>query len=121
MQKLQTFESGETNMATKKTTKAGDKNSQTPKARKSNHHRGATRTTGGKLSALDAAARVLGETKGALSCPELIEAMAAKGYWTSPAGKTPEATLYAAMQREIVVKKEQSRFKKTAPGRFVLA
>jgi hypothetical protein len=74
-----------------------------------------------KVSALAAAARVLGETKLPMRCPELIAAMAAHGYWTSPHGKTPTATLAAAMQREIVVKKDQSRFRKTGPGRFALA
>jgi hypothetical protein len=74
-----------------------------------------------KLSALAAAARVLSEAKQPMSCPELIEAMAARGYWTSPTGKTPAATLSAAMQREIVVKKDQARFQKTGPGRFALA
>jgi hypothetical protein len=76
---------------------------------------------GKRLSALDAAARVLTETKQALSCFDLITAMSAKGYWTSPGGKTPQATLAAAIQREIAVKKQQSRFQKTAPGRFALA
>jgi hypothetical protein len=42
-----------------------------------------------KLSALAAAARVLQETDKAMTCPELIEAMKAKGYWTSPGGQTP--------------------------------
>jgi hypothetical protein len=74
-----------------------------------------------KLSALNAAARVLAETKKVLSCSELIAAMASKGYWTSPGGKTPQATLSSAIQREIVLKKDQSRFKKTAPGRYTLA
>ena len=71
-----------------------------------------------KLSALDAAAKVLGETGRAMTCPELIAAMAAKGYWTSPAGKTPAATLYAALVREIVTKRDHARFRKTGPGRF---
>jgi hypothetical protein len=74
-----------------------------------------------KLSALAAAARVLAETKKPMSCPELITAMAAHGYWISPTGKTPAATLSAALQREIVVKKDQARFQKTGPGRFALA
>jgi hypothetical protein len=47
-----------------------------------------------KLSAIAAAARVLSETGRAMTCPELIEAMAAKRYWTSPGGKTPASTLY---------------------------
>jgi hypothetical protein len=74
-----------------------------------------------KLSALAAAARVLSEAKKPMSCPELIEAMAARAYWTSPNGKTPAATLAAALQREIVVKKDQARFQKTGPGRYALA
>jgi hypothetical protein len=74
-----------------------------------------------KLSAIAAAARVLAESKKPMSSAELIAAMTAKGYWTSPAGKTPEATLSAAIQREIGLKKDQARFKKTAPGRYALA
>src|SRR5215831_19306350 len=53
-----------------------------------------------KFSALDAAALVLRASGQPLSCPELIAQMAAKGYWTSPKGKTPSSTLYAAMMRE---------------------
>ena len=56
-----------------------------------------------------------------MTCRELIEAMAAKGYWTSPAGKTPQATLYAALTREIQTKKDQARFRKSARGKFTLA
>ena len=41
-----------------------------------------------------------------------------KGYWSSPGGKTPDATLCSAILREIKVKGEQSRFIKAAPGRF---
>jgi hypothetical protein len=74
-----------------------------------------------KLSALDAAARVLSASRQALTCPELIAAMAAQGYWTSPAGKTPQATLHAALTREIKIKKDQSRFRKTERGKFALA
>jgi hypothetical protein len=54
-----------------------------------------------KLSALAAAFLVLQETAVAMSCPQLIERMAAQGYWTSPGGKTPAATLHAALLREI--------------------
>jgi hypothetical protein len=79
--------------------------------------------TGGdqaKLSALDAAAKVLGETGEAMNCKELIDAMAAKGYWKSPGGQTPWATLYAAMVREIKTKGADARFRKTERGKFVL-
>jgi hypothetical protein len=71
-----------------------------------------------KLSALDAAARVLAETGAPMGCKELIGAMAGKGYWTSPGGKTPDATLYSAIAREIAMKGDQARFTKAGRGRF---
>src|SRR6516225_1776254 len=71
-----------------------------------------------RLSALDAAAKVLAETGQPMRCTELIAAMTAKGYWTSPAGKTPASTLYAALLRELGTKKDQARFRKTARGTF---
>jgi len=73
------------------------------------------------LSCLEAAAKLLRERGQPMTCPELIAAMAAKGYWTSPAGKTPAATLYAAVVREIDTKKDRARFRKTEPGKFALA
>jgi hypothetical protein len=74
-----------------------------------------------KMSCLDAAAKLLTESGQPMTCQELIAAIAAKGYWTSPAGKTPQATLHAAIVRELRTKKEHARFRKTAPGRFALA
>jgi hypothetical protein len=71
-----------------------------------------------KLSALDAAARVLAETGAPMGCKELIGAMAGKGYWMSPGGKTPDATLYSAIAREIAMKGDQARFTKAGRGRF---
>jgi HB1, ASXL, restriction endonuclease HTH domain len=71
-----------------------------------------------KLSALDAAARVLAETGAPMGCKELIGAMAGKGYWMSPGGKTPAGTLYSAIAREIAMKGDQARFTKAGPGRF---
>ena len=71
-----------------------------------------------KVSAIDAAAQILGATKQAMNCKELIEAMGAKGLWTSPGGKTPHATLYSAILREIAVKGKEARFVKTERGHF---
>jgi HB1, ASXL, restriction endonuclease HTH domain len=71
-----------------------------------------------KLSALDAAAQVLSEAGGPMNCQEMIAAMAAKEYWTSPGGKTPQATLYSALTREIKLKGDQARFQKTERGKF---
>ena len=74
-----------------------------------------------KPSALDSAARVLGEAKEPMTASEMIEAMAAKKYWTSPGGKTPANTLYAAILREIQLKGTNARFVKTERGKFGLA
>jgi hypothetical protein len=71
-----------------------------------------------KVSALDAAARVLQESGTSMTSQEMIGAMAAKGYWISPGGKTPAATLYSALLREITTKGDAARFTKTGPGRF---
>ncbi|MGE0770051.1 MAG: winged helix-turn-helix domain-containing protein [Hyphomicrobiaceae bacterium] len=74
-----------------------------------------------KLSALDAAAKVLGESKEPMGCSDMVEAMAAKGYWKSTKGKTPANTLYSAILREMDAKGKESRFKKTERGKFTLA
>jgi hypothetical protein len=89
-----------------------------PKATKATAAAINTVTKSKKLSAIAAAARVLSETGQALTCPELIEAMAAKRYWTSPGGQTPSSTLYAAIAREIKIKGKDSRFRKTERGKF---
>jgi hypothetical protein len=74
-----------------------------------------------RLSALDAAAKVLTEAAQPMNCQEMIAAMAAKNYWTSPGGKTPHATLYSAIAREIDTKGTSSRFVKAERGKFTLA
>jgi len=71
-----------------------------------------------KLSALDAAAKVLAESKQPMTTREMIEAMAAKGLWSSPGGKTPAATLYSAILRELGAKGKEARFVKTERGKF---
>ena len=73
-----------------------------------------------KLSALEAAVRLLGETGQAMNCQEMIAAIAAKGYWTSPGGKTPSATLYTSIVKELTTKGKASRFVKVDRGRFAL-
>ena len=82
------------------------------------------RTTNAKVVAnavaIDAAAKVLGETQETMTAKQMIERMAAKGYWTSPGGKTPSATLYAAVIREIQRKGDDSRFQKADRGLFTL-
>jgi len=72
----------------------------------------------GKMSCIDAAAKVLSEKGEPMNCKEMIEAMAAKGYWTTPGGKTPHATLFSGILKEISTKGKESRFQKTDRGRF---
>ncbi|GMV26890.1 MAG: hypothetical protein AMXMBFR58_29210 [Phycisphaerae bacterium] len=74
-----------------------------------------------RLSALDAAAQVLAKAAKPMSATELVEQMATQGLWSSPSGKTPGATLYAAMIREAAAKGSESRFKKVDRGMFEYA
>jgi hypothetical protein len=71
-----------------------------------------------RLSALDAAALVLAGTPEPMTAPELVKVMADRKLWASPNGKTPAATLSAAIGREIKLKGNDARFKKTDRGRF---
>ena len=71
-----------------------------------------------RMSGLDAAAKVLIESKEPLAAQDIIKSMADKGLWKSPGGKTPHATIYAAMMREIIEKGKESRFKKVDRGMF---
>ena len=103
------------------TTPAAEQPATQPAAKKPRRAPKAKAETGPKkLSAIDAAAKVLAEDGGALNCQEMIDAMAAKGYWTSPGGKTPAATLYSAILREVQTKGNDSRFKKTERGKFAI-
>lgn len=70
-----------------------------------------------RVSGLDAAAMVLAEAKAPMSVTEIFQAIEAKGLWRTE-GKTPTATLYAAIIREISAKKHEARFRKTERGRF---
>jgi hypothetical protein len=72
------------------------------------------------LSGLDAAAKVLEEAGEALGCKAIVERAFEAGYWQSD-GKTPAATIYSALLREIQSKGENARFKKAGRGLFELA
>lgn len=71
-----------------------------------------------KGSALDAAAQVLAGSKEPMNTKAMIEVMTKRSLWTSPGGKTPHATLYSAIIREIAEKGKDARFKKTDRGQF---
>jgi hypothetical protein len=74
----------------------------------------------GKLSQLDAAVKVLAEAGTPMTTKAMIEAMATRGYWTSPGGATPWATLYSAIPRELQKKGADARFVKADRGQFTL-
>jgi hypothetical protein len=71
-----------------------------------------------RVSGLDAAAKVLEESGQPMTAKEMVEAAEAKGYWKSPSGKTPHATIVSAIIREIAKKGDASRFVKTDRGKF---
>jgi len=73
----------------------------------------------GMMSGLDAAAKVLAEAGEPLNCKTIVERALAKGYWKT-GGKTPQATVYAAIIREIAKKGDASRFAKAERGKFTL-
>lgn len=78
-------------------------------------------TSAGKMSQMAAAERVLAEAGEPMNCRAMVEAMSAKGYWSSPGGQTPHATLYAALLRHIRDKGNEARFAKADRGLFTLA
>jgi hypothetical protein len=71
-----------------------------------------------RMSGLDAAAKVLEESGKPMTAKEMVEAAETKGYWKSPGGKTPHATVYSAIIREIKAKGKESRFSKADRGKF---
>ena len=71
-----------------------------------------------KMSCLDAAAKVLADAGTAMTTGEMIDAMGKANLWSSPNGRTPAATLYSAVLREINTKGTESRFTKTERGKF---
>lgn len=75
-----------------------------------------------RLSALDAAAKVLAEAAEPMNCRQMIETMTENDYWQPKnAGKTPQNTLHAAISKEIKTKGADSRFAKVCRGQFALA
>ncbi len=69
-----------------------------------------------RTSGLDLAAQVLAEAKEPLNAKTIAERAIAAGWKTS--GKTPHATIFAAIIREIQNKGDASRFEKVDRGRF---
>jgi hypothetical protein len=73
------------------------------------------------LSLIDAAVQVLAKSKEPLNTTAMVEQVTTAGLWTPGAGKTPHATLYSAILREIKLKGDAARFVKVERGQFTLA
>ena len=69
------------------------------------------------LTLLDAAIRVLREAKKPLTCQEIIDQVVKKKLHRSH-GATPQNSLNAAINREIVAKEENARFVRVGRGLF---
>jgi hypothetical protein len=74
-----------------------------------------------RVSGLDAAAVVLGAAKKPMRIADIMESIQKRGLWKSPGGKTPGATVNAAIIREIAAKGKESRFRKAGRGLFAAA
>ncbi len=70
-----------------------------------------------RASGLNAAAQVLAKSKEPMSCTDLTKRILDQGLWKT-SGKTPAATINAAILREIKAKGSASRFRKTGRGLF---
>lgn len=70
-----------------------------------------------RRSGLNAAATVLAAAGKPMTVKDIVDAATTQKLWASE-GKTPYATVYAAIIREIAAKGLASRFRKTAPGQF---
>ncbi|MCC7146093.1 MAG: winged helix-turn-helix domain-containing protein [Phycisphaeraceae bacterium] len=72
-----------------------------------------------KTGCLDAAVRVLKEAGEPQTSGQIMQRILDQRLWTT-AGRTPAATLYSAMLREIQRKGEDARFVLARPGKFTL-
>ena len=100
-----------------------------PKGKKKATADSATETTGekpkrtrepradGTVSGLEAALIVLREAGEPMNIKQIMEKINERGL-AKLNGKTPDATVSAAMQREIIVKGDNSRFEKAGKGLF---
>lgn len=70
-----------------------------------------------RASLLNEAAAVLQAAGQPMNAKEMVEAVMARGQWATK-GKTPAATLYASILREIQKKGQEARFVKTERGKF---
>lgn len=73
-----------------------------------------------RMSGLDAVAKVLQDAGKPMSAKDMTDKAIEKGLWKT-GGKTPEATTYAAIIRDIAARGKESRFRKVDRGLFAAA
>ncbi|MCK4873626.1 MAG: winged helix-turn-helix domain-containing protein [Phycisphaerales bacterium] len=79
--------------------------------------RGDDAKTPKRRGVLDIAAEILAKAKKPMGCKQIVEHALKAGLWKTT-GKTPHATLYAAIIREIAKKGDDARFEKVDRGQF---
>lgn len=72
------------------------------------------------MSLLAAAAAVLADATVPLNVRQILDQITERGLWSSPKGKTPSATLAAAILRECKAKGDAARFEKAERGKYRL-
>ena len=109
--------------ATTTPTAAASAKTPTKATKEAKSRKAATRAKQGETKAkrpsgLDAAARVLAEADESMSVKQIVAVAFEKGYWKSD-GRTPHATIYSAMIREMATKGDAARFERgTRRGTF---
>ena len=105
--------------ATKASTGAKTTQGKTTRSATKKGTRAKQTATVGKMSLLDAAVEILGKASEPMTTKAIVAAVIDRGLWSTN-GKTPEATLYSAMLREISKKGAGARFERTGRGAFAL-
>ncbi len=100
-------------------TKKKTPNTTTAKAQTSRNDDATKSASTKATSGLDLAAQVLAQANEPLNAKTIAERVIKVGWQTD--GKTPWATLYASMTREIAHKGKAARFRKVARGQFTVS
>jgi hypothetical protein len=81
----------------------------------------AATSTATRMSLVDAAIQIMKEVDEPMNTKRMVELVSERDLWQpSRGGKTPHATLYSAILREIRDKGDDSRFEKVERGKFTL-
>ena len=104
----------------KRAKKAAKGSKATPKRDTGKRGANTGNTKAKRVSLIAAAAQVLAKATEPMNAKQMVEQAIAQNLWTPGKGKTPEATLYSAIIREIRDKSDDARFTKVERGKFSL-